>query len=403
MQPCVIAAASRTAVGRYLGSLKTVEPELLAAAVIKESLNRARVNLEEVDLTVLGHVMVDGEARNIARVASLLAGAPEASPAYSVDLQCGSGLQAVRSALMEIQGGSAQIAVAGGVESMSRGIFYLPPSVRYEGFRAGDVTLHDSFFRGAERVQPPALYPGLNMGLTAENVAARHAISREAQDDFALHSQQKAQSAIESGAFADEIVPFTVKDKKTETVFSQDEHPRFETTKKSLAALKPAFKPDGTVTAGNSSGMNDGASAVVLMSGEYAAARNIAPLATIRGHSLVGLDPAVMGLGPVAAIRTLLRQAGLGLDDIDLYEINEAFAAQSLGVLRELGMAPGSRLYDRVNIHGGAIALGHALGNSGTRLLTTLCYALRRHKKRYGVAALCIGGGMGIAMLVEAA
>ncbi len=401
MEHCVITSAARTAVGSYLGTLKTVPPDQLAAIVIKEAVARSALAPEQVDRVVLGHVLSNAEAPNIARVSALLAGLPEATPAFTVDMQCGSGLQALRLAVLEIQTGACSIAVAGGVESMSRGLYYLPPSVRYEGFRLGEQTVYDAFTRAVTRVQPPSLYPGLNMGLTAENIADRQAISREQQDAFALDSQRKACAAIAAGRFKDEIVAVEVVDRKNRVLFEQDEYPKENATPEGLAKLNPAFRKGGTVTPGNASGMNDGASAVVVMGEAKSREIGVRPLVRVLQHAVTGLDPSVMGLGPVTAIRSVLSRAGLALEDIDLFEINEAFAAQSLGVLKDLDMLPGSRLYARVNVNGGAIALGHALGSSGARILTTLIHELKRRGGRYGVASLCIGGGQGIAMLVE--
>jgi acetyl-CoA C-acetyltransferase len=316
-------------------------------------------------------------------------------------MQCGSGLQAVRLAVMEIQTGACEIAVAGGTDNMSRALYYLPPSVRYEGFRLGNQTINDAFMRAVAQVQPPSLYPNVNMGITAENVAALHSISREQQDAFALDSQKKACAAIAAERLAAEIVPVEVKDKKHSFIFKQDEYPKENTTLEALARLKPVFLDGGTVTAGNASGMNDGASAVVVMSETKAGGLGLKPLVRILQHSVVAIDPKIMGLGPVTAIQSVLKQENIKLQDIDLFEINEAFSAQSLGVLKELDMLPGTPMYARVNVNGGAVALGHALGSSGTRILTTLIYELKRRGGRYGIASLCIGGGQGIAMLVE--
>ena len=284
---------------------------------------------------------------------------------------------------------------------MSRLTYYLDPSARYEPLKLGNKSLHDTFTTGVTLVQPRSLYPGLNMGITAENVADKYNISREEQDLFALDSQRKTKAAMDAGRFKEEIVPYEVKLKKSSFIFDTDEHPRPDTTMEILKKLKPAFKEGGTVTAGNSSGMNDGASAVVVMSEEKAIELGCKPLVKIISHSSVGVDPAIMGIGPVPAIKKALKKAGLTLEDIDLFEINEAFAAQSLAVLKELGMNMGSRPYERVNVNGGAIAHGHALANSGTRLLTTLIYELKRRNARYGVVSLCIGGGQGMAMVVE--
>lgn len=401
MEKCVITSAARTAVGAYLGSLKTVPPDQLAAIVIKAAVTRSKLQPGQIGRVIMGNVLPNSEAPNIARVGALLAGLPEATPAFSVDMQCGSGLQAVRLAVMEIQAGACGAAVAGGAENMSRAIYYLPPSARYEGFRLGNQTVYDAFSRAVTQVQPPALYPDVNMGITAENVAARHGISRERQDAFALDSQQKAGAAIAAGRFKDEIVPVEVSDKKTGFTFARDEYPKADATLAGLAKLQPVFLKDGTVTAGNASGMNDGASAVVVMSEARAGELGVKPLVRVRQHAVTALDPRVMGLGPVTAIQAVLRQADLKLADIDLFEINEAFAAQALGVLKELDLLPGTALYSRVNVNGGAVALGHALGSSGTRILTTLIYELKRRGGRYGIASLCIGGGQGIAMLVE--
>lgn len=400
MKKCVITGAARTAVGGYLGSLKTVEAQDLAGAVLKETVKRSNISLDQVEQVVMGDVY--GYTPNVARCSSLVAGIPESIPAYTVDRQCASSLQAVVSAVYEIEADEADVILAGGVEVMSRLVFYLDPSTRYEPLRLGDKPLYDTFAHGVTIVQPKSLYPGLNMGFTAENVAEKYNISREEQDCFALDSQKKMKAAMDAEKFKDEIVPFEVKLRKSSFIFDTDEHPKPETTMESLGKLKPAFKQEGgTVTAGNSSGMNDGASAVVVMSEEKAMELGCKPLVRIISHSSVGVDPTIMGIGPVPAIKKALKKANLTLEDIDLFEINEAFASQSLGVLKELGMDMGTKLYDRVNVNGGAIAHGHALANSGTRLLTTLIYELKRRGGRYGVVSLCIGGGQGMAMVVE--
>lgn len=399
MKNCVITSAARTAVGKYLGSLKTVEAQDLGSAVLKEAAKRSNIALDQVDQVVMGDVY--GYTPNVSRCAALIAGIPITTPAYTVDRQCASSLQAVVSAIYEIAAEEADVILAGGVEVMSRLTYYLDPSARYEPLKLGNKTLHDTFTTGVTLVQPRSLYPGLNMGITAENVADKYNISREEQDLFALDSQRKTKAAMDAGRFKEEIVPYEVKLKKSSFIFDTDEHPRPDTTMEILKKLKPAFKEGGTVTAGNSSGMNDGASAVVVMSEEKAIELGCKPLVKIISHSSVGVDPAIMGIGPVPAIKKALKKAGLTLEDIDLFEINEAFAAQSLAVLKELGMNMGSRPYERVNVNGGAIAHGHALANSGTRLLTTLIYELKRRNARYGVVSLCIGGGQGMAMVVE--
>jgi acetyl-CoA C-acetyltransferase len=396
---CVITSAVRTAVGGYLGSLKSVVDQDLAAAVLKEALKRSKVSADQVGQVILGDVY--GSTPNVARCAALLAGIPIEVPAYTVDRQCASSLQALINAVYEINSDEADIAIAGGVESMSRMLYYLDPSARAEPLRMGNKQLYDAFMRGVTVVQPAALYPGLNMGLTAENVAERYKITREEQDAFAYDSQMKTKKAMEEGKFKEEILPYEVVTRKSSFIFDTDEHPKPDTTLESLAKLKPSFKKDGTVTAGNASGMNDGASAVVVMTESKSKELGIKPLVRIISMAATGLDPAVMGLGPVSAIRTCLRKAGLKLEDIDLFELNEAFAAQSLGCLKELGMDMGTELYKRVNVNGGAVAHGHALGNSGTRIVTTLIHELKRRNGQYGIATLCIGGGQGLGVLVE--
>jgi acetyl-CoA C-acetyltransferase len=398
MKTCVITSAARTAVGGYLGSLKTVEAQDLCAAVIKAAVLRSGIGLESIEQVVMGDVY--GYTPNVARCASLIAGVPETVPAFVVDRQCASSLQAVVSACHEINAEEADVVMAGGVEVMSRMTYYLDPSARYSPMRLGDKTLYDSFSHGVTIVQPQALYPGLNMGLTAENIAEKYGITREEQDSFAYDSQMKMQTAKKAGKFKDEIVAFDVAGKRP-FIFDEDEHNTPDTTMESLSKLRPVFKRDGTVTAGNASGMNDGASAVVVMSEEKAATLDIEPLVRIVSASSTGCNPRIMGMGPVSAINKALAKAGLKKEDIDLYELNEAFAAQSLGCLKELGMAPGTELYSRVNVNGGAIAHGHALANSGTRLLTTLIYELKRRDARYGLVSLCIGGGQGMALIIE--
>jgi acetyl-CoA C-acetyltransferase len=337
----------------------------------------------------------------LARVASLLAGLDIETPAFTVDRQCGSGMQAIAGAVMEILSGQADIVLAGGAENMSMMPYYMPSSVRYQGFRMNAVTVEDAFELGVHTVHPPALYPNLNMGLTAENVALKHNLTRQQVDEFAVDSHAKAVAARKAGKFKDEILPVEVKSRKDTVVVTDDEHMREGVTVEQLAKLKPAFKKDGIVTAGNSSGMNDGASAVVVMSEDTAKARGIKPLVRILSFASVGVDPSVMGLGPVPSSLAALKKAGLTLDDIDLIEINEAFAAQAYGCLIELGLEPGKKGYEKVNVNGGAVAHGHPLGNSGSRILTTLIYEMKRRNAKYGLATLCIGGGQGIAMVIE--
>jgi len=399
MKHIVITGAARSAVGGYLGSLKTVEAQDLGAAAIREAAGRGGITLEQIDQVVFGDVY--GYTPNVARCAALMAGVPEETPAYTVDRQCASSLQAVQSACYEIAAGEADIIVAGGVEVMSRMTYYLPPSTRYEPLRGGDKPLYDTFSHGVTIVQPQAKYPGTNMGITAENVARRYHITREEADAFALDSQRKMKAAQEGGKFKDEIFPFEVKLKKSSFFFDTDEHPRSDVTMETLSRLRPSFQPDGIVTPGNSSGMNDGSSAVVVMSKDKAEALNRKPLVRILATSSAGVDPRYMGLGPVPAMQKVLKKTGLTLEDIGLFELNEAFAAQSLGCLKELGMDMGTELYQRVNVNGGAIAHGHALASSGTRLITTLIYEMKRRDTAYGLASLCIGGGQGMAIILE--
>lgn len=399
MRNIVITGAVRTPVGAYLGSFKTVEAQDLCAAVIKEAAKRSNITLGQLDQVIMGDVY--GYTPNVSRCAALLAGVPIEVPAYTVDRQCASALQAVMSATYEIAAKEADIICAGGVEVMSRLTYYLDPSTRYAPLKGGNKTLYDTFTHGVTIVQPKALYPDLNMGLTAENVACKYQISREQQDAFAADSQRKMAEAQAAGKFDEEILPYQVTEKNHTFIVSKDEHNKPDTTIETLSKLKPAFQKDGTVTAGNASGMNDGASAIILMSEEKASELKIKPLAKIVAMSSAGVDPAYMGLGPVPAIKKVLEKSDLSLMDMDLIELNEAFAAQSLGCLKELGIDMGTELYQRVNVNGGAIAHGHALANSGTRLMTTLIYEMKRRKSKYGLISLCIGGGQGMACIIE--
>ena len=396
MNDVVIVSAVRTALGRVGGSIKDVQPEDLATVVMLAAVERAGIEPASVDEVIIGQTKQSADAANLARVAALKAGFPVEVPAYTVMRQCGSGLQAVQSAVQAIRSGEAEIVVAGGVESMSLAPYYLR-GARF-GFLSGNTVVVDSNTESQPRSQPYEVYGDLTMGLTAENLAERYDISREEQDDFALESQERAWRAIESGRFRDEIVPVEVPVRKgPPLVFDTDEHPR-RTSLEKLAALRPVFKEGGSVTAGNSSGRNDGGACLVLMSADAARARSIQPLATVRGQAVAAVDPRIMGIGPAPAARKALERAGLALSDIGLFEVNEAFAAQSLAVVKELGL-------DReiLNVNGGAIALGHPLGCSGARILTTLLHEMRRRGTRYGLAGICIAGGQGMATVVEAA
>ncbi|MCC7417519.1 MAG: acetyl-CoA C-acetyltransferase [Acidobacteria bacterium] len=389
----MILGACRTPIGAFGGALKEVSVADLGAVVIREALARARVPPAEVGDVVLGCVLQAGAGMNVARQAALKAGIPVEVPAETVNRVCGSGLQAVAHAADAIRIGYVDTVVAGGAESMSRAP-YLLPGARW-GYRMGHAEVVDSMI--AEGLT--CAINACHMGATAEEVARRYGISRADQDAFAARSQQRAEQAIREGAFRDEIVPVVVPQRKGEPVrVDIDEYPRPGTTEAALSALKAAFAPGGTVTAGNASGINDGAAALVVASRAKAAALGAVPLGRILGHATLGVDPMVMGIGPVPAVRKVIERAGLAIEQVDLFELNEAFAAQSVAVVRELGIEA-----EKVNVNGGAIALGHPIGASGARILTTLIHALRARRLRYGVAALCVGGGMGIAMAIDAA
>ena len=388
----VILAACRTPIGSFGGALKDLSAVDLGAVVIREAIRRGGVANEDVGDVVLGCVLQAGAGMNVARQAGLKAGLPNEVPGEVVNRVCGSGMQAVVHAVEAIRVGYVDTMVAGGTESMSNAP-YLLKGARW-GYRMGNAEAIDSMLSEGLTCAINACH----MGMTAEEVANRFGVSRQDQDLFAAESQRRAAAAIQSGAFADEIVPVDIPQRKGEPVrFAVDEYPRPGTTVEKLAALKPAFAKDGSVTAGNASGINDGAAAMVVATGDKARKVGTRPLARILSYVSTGVDPKIMGIGPVPAVRKVLDRAGLKVSDIDLFELNEAFAAQSVAVLRELELDP-----SRVNVNGGAIALGHPIGASGARVLTTLVYALRARKLRYGVAALCIGGGMGIAMAVEA-
>jgi len=388
----VILSACRTPIGAFGGVFKDVSAVDLGAVAIREAIARADVKPADVGDVVMGCVLQAGAGMNVARQAALKAGVPVEVPGETVNRVCGSGLQAVVHAVEAIRVGYVDTIVAGGTESMSNAP-YLLKGARW-GYRMGNAEAIDSMLAEGLTCAMGACH----MGVTAEEVASRYKVSRADQDAFAAESQQRAERAIKEGRFKDEIVPVSLPQKKGEPItVDTDEYPRPGTTAEKLAALKPAFRKDGSVTAGNASGINDGAAALVVMSGEKAKKIGTTPLARILSHVSTGVDPAIMGMGPVSAVRKVLERARLTAADIDLFELNEAFAAQALAVGRELGLDAA-----KVNVNGGAIALGHPIGASGARVLTTLIYALRARKLRYGVASLCIGGGMGIAMAVEA-
>ena len=393
MREVVIASAARTALGSFGGSLKDVPATELGAIVIKEAIKRAGIKGEQVEEVVMGNVIQAGLGQNPARQATLKAGLPNGVPAMTINKVCGSGLRCVALAAQMIKAGDADIVVAGGMENMSAAPYVLDKA-RW-GQRMGDGKLVDAMIKDG-------LWDAFNnyhMGVTAENIAKEWNLSREEQDAFAAASQQKAEAAIKAGKFKDEIVPVVIPQRKGEPkVFDTDEFPRFGTTTETLAKLRPAFIKDGTVTAGNASGINDGAAAFVVMSAEKAEELGIKPMAKIVSYGSKGLDPAIMGYGPFHATKKALEIAGLTVDDLDLIEANEAFAAQSLAVAKDLKFD-----MSKVNVNGGAIALGHPVGASGARILTTLLYEMEKRDAKKGLATLCIGGGMGTALIVERA
>ncbi|KYH29385.1 MULTISPECIES: acetyl-CoA C-acetyltransferase [Clostridium] len=390
MREVVIASAVRTAIGSYGGAFKDVPAVELGGVVIKEALKRAGVDGSQVDEIIMGNVLQAGLGQNPARQAMINAGIPVEKPCFTINKVCGSGLRAVSLAAQLIKAGDADIIVAGGMENMSQAP-YLVPNARW-GQRMGDGKFIDEMIKDG-------LWDAFNqyhMGITAENVAEQWNITREEQDAIGLRSQNLAEQAVKSGRFKDEIVPVVVKTKKGEVVVDTDEFPRFGTTEEKLAKLKPAFKKDGTVTAGNASGINDGAAALVVMSAEKAEELGIKPLAKIVSYGSKGVDPSIMGVGPVGATKAALAQAGLTIEDIDLIEANEAFAAQFIAVGKELGFD-----MNKVNVNGGAIALGHPIGASGARILVTLLHEMQKRDAKKGLATLCIGGGMGTTLIVE--
>ena len=389
MSDIVIAGACRTAIGGFAGSLSTLSAAELGKIAIAEAMKRAGVDPAEVDEVIFGHVLTAGQGQNTARQAAVHAGIPMDRTAMTINQVCGSGLRSVALAYQAIKSGDSRIVVAGGQESMSQS-----PHCQFlrNGVRMGDYQMVDTMIRDGLW----DAFNGYHMGQTAENVATKWQITRDQQDEFAAASQSKAAAAIEAGRFKDEIVPVTIKDRKGEKVFDTDEHPRAGTTVEVLSKLKPAFAKDGSVTAGNASGINDGAAALVLMTADEARKRGITPLARIASWATRGVDPAVMGSGPIPASRAALEKAGWSVADLDLIEANEAFAAQACAVNKDLGWDTA-----KVNVNGGAIALGHPIGASGARILTTLLYEMQKRSAKKGLATLCIGGGMGIALCVE--
>lgn len=395
MENVVIVDACRTAVGKFGGSLKPLSAADLSIAVMKASMERAGIEPKEIDEVDFGQCRQSSDYSNLARYSALKAGIPEETAANTVMCACASGMLAARDGMNSILAGQNRVVLAGGAESMTNAPFYLS-NARW-GVGTGTTELKDSLTEAQFCSQPEDMYGRFNMGMTAENIAERYGITREEQDRFSLNSQLKAAAAIKEGRFKDEIIPLTVPQgrKKPDIIFDTDEFPR-ETSMELLAKLRPAFKEGGSVTAGNSSGRNDGASALMLMSESYAKERGIKPLARIRGIAGTGVDPRYMGLGPVGAVKKVMKLTGLTLDDMELIELNEAFASQSIACIREL------KLEDRmdiINVNGGAIALGHPIGSSGSRIMVTLIHEMK--KRGLGLATLCVAGGMGMAAVIE--
>jgi len=389
MNDVVIASAARTPIGAFNGALSSVSASYLGEVAIAEALTRAGVKPEDVSEVIMGQILTAGAGQNPARQAAIGAGIPVEKTAYNINQLCGSGLRAVALAYQAIKMGDSRIVVAGGQESMSQA----PHCVHLRnGQKLGDTQLMDTMLRDGLM----DAFNGYHMGNTAENVAEKWQITREEQDAFAAGSQQKTERAQKAGEFDDELTPVTIKSRRGETVVAADEYPKHGTTAESLSALRPAFDKEGTVTAGNASGINDGGAALVIMSAAEAEERGVTPLARIVSWATAGVDPAIMGSGPIPASRAALERAGWGVADLDLIEANEAFAAQACAVNKDLGWDT-----EKVNVKGGAIALGHPVGASGARVLTTLLYGMRQRDAKKGLATLCIGGGMGIAMCVQ--
>ena len=389
MEDIVIVSAVRTPVGSFNGALGSLPAHELGSTAIKAALAAAKLDAGDVDEAILGQVLAAGEGQNPARQAARAAGLPDSKTAFGINQVCGSGLRAVALAAQQVRSGESNIVVAGGMESMSQSqhAAYLRSGTKMGGVEFIDTMLKDGLWDA---------FHGYHMGTTAENVAQKYQITREEQDEFALQSQQKASKAQKSGRFKDEIVPVTVKSRKGETVVADDEYIRHDASKETMAKLRPAFSKDGTVTAGNASGINDGAAALVVMTASEAKKRGLKPLARIAAFATAGVDPAVMGTGPIPSTRKVLARAGWKPDDLDLVEANEAFAAQAIAVNKDLGWDT-----SKVNVNGGAIAIGHPIGASGARILTTLLHEMNKRDAKRGLATLCIGGGMGVAMALE--
>ena len=399
MSKVFIVAAKRTAVGKFMGSLSSVSPADMAAEVIKNIINETKINPASIDEVIVGNILMAGYKQGIARQAAVKAGIPVEVPAYGINMICGSGMKAILDGATHIKAGEAEVVLAGGTESMSNAGYVLPGTLR-NGNKMGD-------FKAIDHMVCDGLtdaFEGYHMGITAENVAEKYGITRKEQDEFSYNSQVKAATAIDEGRFKNEIVPITVKIGKEMVSFDTDEFVNRSTNPDKLANLKPAFKKDGTVTAGNASGINDGASFVLLASEEAVAKYNLTPLAEVIATGQGGVEPSIMGMGPVPAIAKALKKANMKLDEMEILELNEAFAAQSLGVIRQLSTDHGVTedwIKQHTNVNGGAIALGHPIGASGNRITVSLVHEMMKSNKQYGLASLCIGGGMGTAIILK--
>lgn len=399
MEKVYIVAAKRTPIGAFGGALKNTSAGELAAVAIKGALAQAQVAVEHIDEVIVGNVVSAGQGMGVGRQASVYAGIPTSVPAYTLNMVCGSGMKTVMDAASHIRSGDAEIVVAAGVEVMSQIPFAMPGSVR-DGNKMGHLTMQDLLI--ADGLTD--VFNQYHMGVTAENVAKQVGISREMQDQYALASQQKAVAAIEAGKFKQEIIPVEVKQRRETVLFDTDEYPKANATLEGLKGLRPAFDKEGSVTAGNASGINDGASAIILASEHAVKTYGLQPLAEVVSYAQSGLAPEIMGLGPVEAVTKALAKAQLSTNDIDVYELNEAFAAQALGVIHKLAeqhQVSVASIQDKANLNGGAIALGHPLGASGNRILVTLIHELHKQDGQFGVASLCVGGGMGTAVIVK--
>jgi acetyl-CoA C-acetyltransferase len=395
-----IVGAKRSPIGSFLGTLKDLHPAEIGVQVLKQLFIESKIPRDQIDEVIVGNVIQAGLGQNVARQIAIKSGVPQEVPAYTVNMVCGSGMKTVMNAYVSIKAGMSNLIVAGGVESMSYAPYLVDAKIR-SGNKMGNLEMKDSILKDALH---DSFTEGMHMGITAENIAFKHGLSREALDQFAYESQQKAIKAVDEGRFKDEIVPIEIKTRKETIVFDQDEYPNRQTSLEKMAKLRPAFKSDGLVTAGSSSGINDGASFVILASESAVKAHNLTVIAEVVGIGQAGVDPNVMGLGPVPAVKHALNHANLKLSQIDLVELNEAFASQSLGVIEEViaeHHVDKETFMQKTNVNGGAIALGHPVGVSGNRIIVTLVHEMQKRSLTYGLASLCIGGGMGTALIIK--